>query len=89
MGEYNQSINQPSLFEELCNLNVLRTAFKSVEKSRGAPAVDGVTVEHFRNHSNEELSIIQQELITWTYKPNFVRSIDIKSTRACSKFEVG
>ena len=77
MVECDQPINQLNLFEKLCSTEVLRAAFKTVDKNKGAPGIDGVTIKQFKNNLNEELSIIKQDLVTWNYYPKPVRGIEI------------
>lgn len=77
MGENNLFIEESNLFEKLCSQNVLRIAFMMVEKNKGAPGIDGITIKQFKNNIEKELNIIQEELITWTYQPEPVRGIDI------------
>jgi len=51
----------------------LFTAMRKVVGNKGAPGVDHVTVEHFDNHSHEELARLHAELKDDTYCPQAVR----------------
>lgn len=66
-----------SLFERICSEDELMLAFKTVKANKGAPGVDGVTVEAFGNNLAQELIQLKQELESWTYKPKPVRSVEI------------
>lgn len=72
-----QEIEEPRLFENLCSLIYLSIGFESVKKNRGAPGIDGVSIQDFEANLEEELSRLQQELTTWTYKPSPVRRVNI------------
>lgn len=68
----------PSLFELLCTTTTLSKAFKEVKKNKGAPGIDGVTVEDFEKTKIKELAQLQKELSNWSYKPSPVRRIEIE-----------
>jgi RNA-directed DNA polymerase len=38
---------QSDLFEEICKLETLREAFKTVKRNKGAPGIDGITIDWF------------------------------------------
>ena len=48
-----------------------------VRRKRGAPGIDGVSIQDFEANLDEELSQLQQELTTWTYQPSPVRRVEI------------
>ena len=70
-------IDELRLFEELCRIEWLRAGFKRVRKNKGSPGIDGVTIAAFESRLDEELSQLQQELESWTYKPSAVRRVEI------------
>jgi group II intron reverse transcriptase/maturase len=70
----NQEIEEPRLFEDLCSMTYLSVAFTF----KGAPGIDGVTLQDFEANLEEELSRLQQELTVWTYKPLPVRRVEIQ-----------
>ena len=47
--------DQKSLFEEILDTYNLRTAFKRVKKNKGAPGIDGNTIEGYEQNLEEEL----------------------------------
>lgn len=66
-----------SLFDKICSLDELQSAFKSVKRNGGAPGPDGITVEIFEKQLSQELSQLKNDLESWTYKPKPVRQIEI------------
>ncbi len=64
-------------FGQLCTIENLKRAFASVKRNKGAPGIDGQTVEAFARNSETELSRLQQELISWRYEPKPVRRVEI------------
>lgn len=65
------------LFEHLCEVNYLRAGFKAVKKNQGSPGIDGITIDEFESHLDEELAQLQKELRSWSYQPQPVRRVDI------------
>ena len=72
-----QLIEEPRLFENLCSTLYLGVGFELVRRNHGAPGIDGVSIEDFEAHLDEELSQLQQELSDWTYQPSPVRRVEI------------
>ena len=72
-----QLIEEPRLFESLCSTLYLGVGFTLVKRNRGAPGIDGVSIEDFETRLEEELSQLKQELTNWTYKPSPVRRVEI------------
>ncbi len=70
-------IEDPSLFDSLCTIGTLKLAFKEVKRNKGAPGVDGVTVQDFAGKLEEELAQLRMELLNWSYKPSPVRRVEI------------
>lgn len=66
-----------SLFEKLCTLEYLEEGFRAVKKNKGAPGIDGVTIEEFGNRLDKELAQLKEGLESWTYKPKPVRRVEI------------
>ncbi|MEO5351296.1 MAG: group II intron reverse transcriptase/maturase [Magnetococcus sp. YQC-3] len=65
------------LFEALTSMEELMIGFKAVKTNRGAPGIDGVTIEEFGSHLEKELGQLKQELENWTYEPKPVRRVEI------------
>jgi RNA-directed DNA polymerase len=60
-----------SLFEMILDTYNLKTAFKQVKKNKGAPGIDGITIEEFEQNLEEELNQLRQKVQSWSYKPRF------------------
>lgn len=73
----NLDIGEPRLFEELCSMTYLSVAFTFVKRNKGKPGIDGVSIQDFEANLEEELSQLQQDLASWTYKPLPVRRVEI------------
>ena len=72
-----QLIEEPRLFENLCSTFYLGVGFELVRRNGGAAGIDGVSIQDFEAHLDEELSRLQQELTAWTYQPSPVRRVEI------------
>ena len=66
------------LFEILTNPFWLTLGWADVAKNKGAPGIDGVTVEAFQENIDQELSRLAEELLNWTYKPSPVKRVEIE-----------
>lgn len=66
-----------SLFEQICEMGSLRVAFRAAKKNKGAPGVDGMTLEYFEQNLEEELAQLRQEVLSWRYKPQPVKRVEI------------
>ena len=69
--------DERSLFEKLCSLEYLKEGFRAVKKNKGAPGIDGVTIEEFGNRLDKERAQLKEGLESWTYKPKPVRRVEI------------
>src|SRR4029077_2348977 len=69
--------HEGKLLEEICEEDTLRKAFKLVKKNKGAPGIDGITIENFQQNLNEELIQLKQEVLGWKYKPTPVKKVEI------------
>jgi len=65
------------LLEKICDMSNLRNAFKLVKRNKGAPGIDGITIEVFGANLEKELRKVQQEVLNWTYKPTPVKRVEI------------
>jgi len=63
--------------EEICKLETLARAFRSVKRNKGAPGIDDKTIKEYDNNLQEELEELRQEVLNWTYKPTPVKRIEI------------
>jgi RNA-directed DNA polymerase len=67
-----------SLIDKIYNKNNILEAFKLVKKNKGAPGIDGETVQNFECLLDEKINEIHCELKNGDYKPNAVRRTYIK-----------
>jgi RNA-directed DNA polymerase len=72
-----EDLYKRSLFEKILNSYNLKTAFSRVKKNKGAPGIDGITIEEYEQDLEENLSQLRQEVQSWTYKPTPVRRVEI------------
>ena len=68
---------EKALLEQICDYTNLYKAFKSVKRNKGAPGIDGITIEEFKTNLSQELKQIRHEVLTWTYKPTPVKRVEI------------
>src|SRR5215471_14927255 len=68
-----------SLYDKVWRRDVLREAWQQGKENRGAPGVDGETIEGIVSRGEEEgmLSRLQQQLRAKTYRFQAVRRVDI------------
>jgi group II intron reverse transcriptase/maturase len=55
----------------------LRRALRQVQRNKGAPGIDGMTVEALADHLRQHWPAIRQQLIRETYRPQPVRRVSI------------
>lgn len=67
-----------NLLEQVLDRKNLRRAWKRVRANKGAPGVDGVSVQEFRELTRDRWPEIYQALIEGTYQPSPVRRVQIE-----------
>jgi RNA-directed DNA polymerase len=65
------------LMEEVCERENLKQALKRVKANKGAPGVDGMTVQALPAYLREYWPSIRAMLLNGTYKPQPVRRVEI------------
>jgi RNA-directed DNA polymerase len=65
------------LLEEICEIHTLQKAFKRVKSNKGAPGIDGITVEEFEQNLEAELAQLKHQVLNWSYKPTPVKRVEI------------
>jgi len=65
------------LMEEVCERGNLQQALKRVKANKGAPGVDGMTVQALPAFLREHWPSIRASLLEGTYKPQPVRRVEI------------
>lgn len=71
------NLDLTDIFEHIHNMEQLRRAFKAVKAKKGAPGVDGQTIEEFEENLEEELKNLSEEVRNWTYKPKPVKRVEL------------
>ena len=66
-----------SLFETILDTYNLKIAFKRVKANKGAPGIDGITIEEYEQNLEEELNQLKEEVQSWSYKPTPVKRVEI------------
>jgi RNA-directed DNA polymerase len=66
-----------SLIDKVYRLDNLERAYRAVRANKGAPGVDGETVEAFGQNLEERLRQLHHELKTGTYEPQPVLRVEI------------
>jgi len=72
-----ESLASERLLEEVLNKENLERALKRVIANRGAPGVDGMTVEEFPRYLRDNWMSIKVKLTSDSYRPKAVRSVNI------------
>lgn len=67
-----------SLIDKVYALGNLHQAFKHVKSNKGAPGIDGETVEDFALQLEAKLALIHAKLKTDTYEPSPVKRVEIE-----------
>jgi len=65
------------LMKEVVERENLRRALKRVKANKGAPGVDGMTVEELPEHLKENWPAIREQLLSGVYKAQPVRRVEI------------
>ena len=82
-------MDQKELFEKVISYEQLYQAYRLVRSNRGAPGVDGITVEKFGENFEEELSLLSKELGEWKYRPLPVKRVEIPKPDSTEKRLLG
>ena len=61
------------LMERVVERSNVIVALKRVQKNKGSPGIDGMTVEALRLHLRETWPVLREQLLTGTYKPQPVK----------------
>ena len=76
-GKEQASLKMSGLMEQMVGRENLRKALRRVLANKGAPGVDGKTVEELAAHLKAHWIQIREELLSGTYVPKPVRGVDI------------
>ena len=65
------------LMEEVCDRGNLERAWKRVQKNKGGPGVDGMTIDGAKGYLREHWPNIRSQLLAGTYQPQPVKRVEI------------
>lgn len=66
-----------TLLENMLSDENIMEAYKQVKRNKGAPGVDGMTIDELKEYLDENLEIIKEQIRTRKYKPSPVRRVEI------------
>jgi group II intron reverse transcriptase/maturase len=75
--ELERAQHEEELWGRVFSRENLMAALKRVRQNRGAPGVDGMTVEELPDHLREHWASIRAKLETGTYRPSPVKRVEI------------
>lgn len=65
------------LLEDVLTSDNLAQAWRRVKANKGAPGIDGMTIEDFPSHARAHWPAIRQQIIEGRYQPQAVRRVEI------------
>jgi RNA-directed DNA polymerase len=65
------------MMEEIVERENLKEALRRVKANKGAPGVDGMTVNQLDDHLKQHWPAIREELLSGTYRPKPVKRVEI------------
>lgn len=66
-----------TLLEEMLSDENIIKAYKQVKRNKGAPGIDGMTVNELKGYLDENIDAIREQIRTRKYKPSPVRRVEI------------
>lgn len=74
---YDASTEEPTLWAQVLQRENLKRALKQVRQNKGAPGIDGMTVEELPAYLKEHWPAIRSQLEMGQYRPRPVKRVDI------------
>ena len=68
---------QERLIEQMIGRSNMMAAYKQVTGNKGAPGIDGMTVEDLKSFLQANWEAIKGKLVSGTYQPQAVRVVEI------------
>ena len=65
--------DESNLMERVVERGNVIVALKRVQKNKGSPGIDGMTVEALRDHLREAWPVLREQLLAGTYRPQPVK----------------
>ena len=72
-GDERSGTDDAKLMERVVERGNLVAALKRVQKNKGSPGIDGMTVEALRDHLRETWPVLREQLLAGTYRPQPVK----------------
>ena len=69
--------DETKLIERLVERENMLKAYHRVVRNKGAAGIDGMTVDELKDYLDEHWTIIKEQLLNGTYKPQPVRGVEI------------
>ena len=73
------------LMEKICEPKNLNFAYKRVKANKGAPGIDGMTVDGMKEFIAEHKEELLKSLLSGTYRPKPVREVEIPKPGNCKE----
>lgn len=80
MAINNQCALAQGLMEKICERSNLNQAYKRVKSNKGAPGIDGVTIDELENYIKAHKEQLITSLLEGSFKPSPVRTVMIPKT---------
>src|SRR5258708_14335403 len=77
MSEPESPARTDRMMEEIVERENLKEALRRVKANKGAPGVDGMTVNQLDDHLKQHWPAIREQLLSGTYRPKPVKREDI------------
>ena len=78
-----------TLLESMLSNENIMEAYKQVKRNKGAPGIDGMTINELKGYLDENIDTIREQIRTRKYKPSPVRRVEIpKSDGGARNLEV-
>lgn len=78
-----------SLIDKVFKFQTLERAWARVKSNGGSPGIDGMTIEHFEANKERELSLLQRQLQSGSYRPEPVMRVWIPKPGSKEKRPLG
>jgi hypothetical protein len=72
-GNERSGSDEAHLMERVVERGNVIAALKRVQKNKGSPGIDGMTVEALRDHLRETWPVLRKQLLAGTYRPQPVK----------------
>ena len=66
-----------TLLEKMLSDENIMKAYKQVKRNKGAPGIDGMTINELKEYLDENIDTIREQIRTRKYKPSPVRRVEI------------